>query len=690
MTPLTPATFVRNAEGVPYSREYDDIYASAAGAAGQAAHVFIDGNGLPGRWQRRGFFTVMETGFGAGVNFLHTWARWRADPLRCARLHVVSVEKHPFELASLRAYHAPCTDPRLRACIDLLCAAWPPLVPGLHRLEFDGGRVVLTLGLGDVAALLPHLSLRADAFYLDGFAPAKNADMWTAAVFKRLARLAAPDATLATYTSVGTVRRGLQATGFAVERAPGFGGKRHMLVGRFAPRWRVRRYEPPAPDRWPERHALVIGAGLAGCAVVERLAARGWRVTLLERGDAPAGGASGNPAGVFHPLISHDDSVAARWLRTAFLYALHRWRELERAGHPFSWRAEGLLQAVDGAAGATLRAALAGLRLPPELAAWTSPTQAGALGGIALPGGALFYPEGGWVDPAALCRAQLAAAGAALTTRYGVEVAGLVAHGEGWLAVDRAGAPLARAPVVILANAGDAARLAPAADLPTLAVRGQLTVLPQRTLPGLRLPVIGDGYVVPLADGRRLTGATYDVGDPDPWPRLTSQTENLQRLARLTPDFVAPGDPGVSGVSSRPSVPDVPGDPSDPSNPLDLPARVAFRCVTSDRMPLLGALADTAEARARAATLHGAHLRDLPRQRGLYAALAYGSRGLLWAPLGAELLVSQLEGEPLPLMQGLVDAVDPARFLLRDLRRVPGTGNATDAGPTRQPVHNQG
>ncbi len=157
------------------------------------------------------------------------------------------------------------------------------LVPGTHRLEFEGGRVTLTLVFGDAAETLPTLWLRADAFYLDGFAPAKNPELWTPAIFKALARLAGEDATFSTYTSAGDVKRALTQTGFEYRKVEGFGWKRAMLVGRFAPRWRVRRHEPPAPLAVDERHAVVIGTGLAGCAVIERLAARGWRVTSLER-----------------------------------------------------------------------------------------------------------------------------------------------------------------------------------------------------------------------------------------------------------------------------------------------------------------------------------------------------------------------------------------------------------------------
>src|SRR5471032_1029598 len=295
--PLIPAVLSFRDNGTPFSPLYNDIYHSAVGGLEQAHYVFLRGNSLPERWQGRRTFTVLETGFGMGINFLVTWAAWRADPSRCERLHFVSTERHPFTLDDLRSvYAATLSDPGIADLAQTLADAWPMLVPGTHRIEFEDGRVVLTLVLGDAAESLPTLTLCADAFYLDGFAPARNPEIWAPAIFKALARLAGEGATFATYSSAGDLKRALIQNGFEYRKVDGFGWKRAMLVGHFAPRWRVRRYEPPAPLAVEERHAVVIGAGLAGCAVIERLAARGWRITSLERHASVAQDASGNPA----------------------------------------------------------------------------------------------------------------------------------------------------------------------------------------------------------------------------------------------------------------------------------------------------------------------------------------------------------------------------------------------------------
>ncbi|SDD35629.1 bifunctional tRNA (5-methylaminomethyl-2-thiouridine)(34)-methyltransferase MnmD/FAD-dependent 5-carboxymethylaminomethyl-2-thiouridine(34) oxidoreductase MnmC [Paraburkholderia lycopersici] len=652
---LTPATLAFREDGTPFSPAYGDVYHSTAGAFAQAEAVFLHGNDLPRRWQSRRIFTVVETGFGMGVNFLATWSAWRDDPARCERLHFVSVEKHPFSRDDLRtaldAVVARASEaPLARELVD----AWPMLVPGTHRIEFAGGRVTLTLVFGDALDAFPKMWMRADAIYLDGFAPAKNPELWSPIVFKALARIAGDDATFATWSSSGDVKRALLQNGFEYRKVQGFSGKRAMLVGRFAPRWRVRRHEPPLPLALRERHAVVVGAGLAGCALVERLAARGWRVTLIERNAAPALEASGNPAGVFHPLISRDDSSASRITRASFLYALRRWDALEAAGHAPRRSRAGLLHLATDDESRAVAAALDSFCYPNEFVSAVTREAAEALAGVALGQGwegGWFYPRGGAIDPASLCRAQCAFAaalpGAQVETRFGVRIGRIArAGGEGsgeWQVFDEAGQLVTQAGAVIFANAHDASRTAALAHAPTRIVRGQLTLVDPSPLANLRVPVIGEGYAIPLAGGVTLAGATYEVDDADHALRAAGHAENLERVAHMLPELA-----GARG---------------------DFTGRVGFRCVTSDRMPMLGPLADEDAARRDAQRLAGAWPLDLPRAPGLFGAYAFGSRGLVWAGLGAELIASQLEGEPWPLERELADQLDPARFLQRALRQ---------------------
>ena len=227
---IETAAIAFSPEGIPWSAAFGDIYHTSDGGLGQIEHVFMAGNGLPLRWRNRGSFTILETGFGLGLSFLATWHAWRHDPQRGDKLRFISVEKYPFAPADLERLHRDW--PQFAELSAQLVAAWPPLVEGQHELVLDAGRVTLTLLLGDALEQLPRLTAQADAIYLDGFAPSKNPAMWSRQLFAELARLAAADCTLATWTVAGQVRRDLQAARFTVAKTRGFGGKRQMLAGR--------------------------------------------------------------------------------------------------------------------------------------------------------------------------------------------------------------------------------------------------------------------------------------------------------------------------------------------------------------------------------------------------------------------------------------------------------------------------
>jgi tRNA 5-methylaminomethyl-2-thiouridine biosynthesis bifunctional protein len=267
--PLHTATLVHREDGTPWSPDFDDVYHSADGGLAQARAVFLAGNRLPLRWAERPLFSLLETGFGIGINFLATWQAWRDDPARCGRLHYFSVEKHPLSLADLAACHSRLAE--VTPLATELQAQWPLALPGWHRLYFDEGRVLLTLLFADVAQALPAIDARFDAFYLDGFAPARNPQMWNSGVFRHCARLAVPGATLATYTAARVVRDGLAAAHFSSERLPGYGRKRHRLAAEFRPpAWHPAADLPASTPA--DAPVMVIGAGLAGAAVAEKLA----------------------------------------------------------------------------------------------------------------------------------------------------------------------------------------------------------------------------------------------------------------------------------------------------------------------------------------------------------------------------------------------------------------------------------
>jgi tRNA 5-methylaminomethyl-2-thiouridine biosynthesis bifunctional protein len=627
---LHPARLGFAPDGTAFSQAYGDIYHSADGGPGQAAHVFLGGNGLPERWRGRDRFVILENGFGTGLNFLATWDAWRADPGRPARLHYLATEKHPFSAPDLARLHDGW--PEFRFLAEVLRGAWPVLAPGFHRLEFAAGRVVLTLMLGDGLDSLRKLRATVDAFYLDGFDPKKNPDMWSPALFRRCAQLAAPDATLATWCVAGAVRGALNEAGFITGKRPGFASKRDMLAGRLA--------APiaPGPIVSPARHAVIVGAGLAGCAIAHRLATRGWRVEVLERHEAPAGEASGNLAGIVRPLLSRDDNLASRLNRACFLHIPRAWSQLDMAGHPPRCRLDGVLQIARNA-GHEVRQREMVAAYPTEYVRFLERDAAGQVLGRDTAFGGWWFPGGGWANPPGVCRAQLAAGGANIRFRGGCEVSRLE-RGEGiWRLRDARGGILAESGTVILAGGAQAHPLDQLVSLPISRVRGQVSHIPAGRLPALTHAACREGYLTPALDGLHCVGASYAHDDGDE-PRTAEHEGNLRRLAQILPGAERGLDPAA------------------------LAGRVGFRAATPDRLPLVGALPYPDAQLAR-----DCRLADLPRQAGLFGLLGLGSRGLVWSALAGESLASLLDGDPMPLENDLLDALDPGRFRLRSHRR---------------------
>lgn len=627
--PLQAAHIAWDADGTPRSLDLGDLYHPRIGAAAQARHVFLQGNGLPGRWRGQRDFTVLETGFGLGHNFVTTWQAWREDPDRGDRLHYVAIESRPPTRQQLLQAQGPQPSAEAQALIE----HWPPLVGGLHRLDFDGGAVRLLLALGDVQQVLPSLDLGADAFYLDGFAPAVNPEMWQPRVLQALGRRARPGATAATWCVARSLRDALDSAGFQWQRQPGIGGKREVLRAVHRPRPR----QSGAATQPKVGHVLVVGAGLAGAACAAALASLGVEVDVFEQDGAAAQRSSGNAAGLYHGTVHADDGPYARLFRSA---ALHTAQVLRRFGPERVPQGTGGLLRLERRL--PLEAMLRLLQqqgLPAELVQALSADQASALAGVPLPCPAWHHLQGGWAAPAALVRTWLEHP--RIRLHCGRRVQRLQRGGAGWQLLADDASVLAESPQVVLAVAEQLQNLLlplGGEPLPQLRSRGQVTLFPA-TQALLRLPVAGGGYALQLPDGTLLCGASSQPGDDDALPRLADHQANLDRLQRLTGLTAAQGAPGCLG-------------------------RVGWRVQPADKLPLAGPLpALRIEPGAR---LDQARL--VPREAGLHLLSGLGARGLTLAPLLGEVVAARITGTPVPLPQGLVDQVDPARALVRRAR----------------------
>ncbi|WMD18521.1 FAD-dependent 5-carboxymethylaminomethyl-2-thiouridine(34) oxidoreductase MnmC [Achromobacter seleniivolatilans] len=617
-SPLTPAVAGFDADGRLYSPVYSDVYHSPAGALGQIEHVFLRGNGLPERWRGHDVFTVCETGFGLGLNFLALWKAWLDDPQRPASLHMVSVEAHPFERDDLAALLERLAPESWAGQTRQLLAQWPLLLPGLHRLEFEGGAVTLTLGFGDAQVLAPRLSVRADAFFLDGFAPERNPAMWTVPLLRDLAKLAAPGATLATWACSGALRQALQDAGFEVRRAPGYGGKWHMTVGTAREAGSA-----AAPPRARAGHAVVVGAGLAGAGIAQALAMRGWRVTVVDAGRAAGAPAhAGHLAAALTPVVARDDNARARLSRAGSQRALARWQGLSDGAAP---RVCGTVQVErDAGKSAALAVTLETLAFPAEWVRQVDRDEASALAGLPLARGGVFFAQGMLVRPNRLIDALLRTAG---VTALPAKVARVEQAGQGWRVLDEHDAELVQADTVVLANAAGAHGLLAASGLldalPRVAqmhaLAGEVTLVPAKALAGgPRCIVGGEGYLLPDVGEGCVVGSTYVHGATVASIGAEGQRVTLDKAAGLL----------MSGHFPA----------FDALEPGSLPGWAGWRAVLPGRLPAVG---------------------ELPQAKGLWLAIGYASRGLSWSALMGDLIGARLCGEPAPLETDLSKLISP-------------------------------
>ena len=528
-------------DGAPRSGRFDDVYFSREDGLAESRAVFLAGCGLPDAWAGRTRFTVAELGFGTGLNIAALLDLWQRTAPPTARLHIFSIEGFPLQAEEAR--RALAAWPELEPVTASLLDAWPDATPGFHRIDLPGLRATLDLAVGEVGWALDAWTGQADAWFLDGFAPSTNPDMWSPAVFEAIAARSAPGARVATFTVAGVVRRGLSERGFEVAKRPGHGRKRERLEAVLPTPVLP---EPSVPS------VAVIGAGVAGAALVRALAAVGVTATVLET-TGPGAGGSGFPAALVTPRLDAGDPVIA----ALGAQALHRAATLYNAV-PGAVLSRGVLQLEQAPRDARRFQKVAGQSLWPAATMAVLPADlATDRLGEAVASAGLDMASAMTVAPAPVLAAWLDD-----TVRSGVTVQGLEKVDGGWCLTDANGQLILTAGhVVIAAGWGAAALLGP--DGPDLApVRGQASWVEGPSTPA----VAWGGYAVPTGPGV-LYGATHDRGDTGTDSRDGDDTRNLETLHSRLPDLAA----RIAAV----------GPPHH---------RAAVRATTPDRLPLAGAV----------------------------------------------------------------------------------------------------
>ncbi len=654
----------------PYSSQFDDVYFSNDNPVGESTHVFIHGNRLLDRWEapkaERGEFCIGELGFGTGLNFLNTWHHWQYHKSRHPdwhRLHYIAFEKFPLRKAELLKIHQLW--PEFSHFSDVLLNHYSADCLGWHRLQLADD-VWLDLILGDATDSLRSRSVtdkKIDAWFIDGFSPAKDQALWQSDLFQLMVAHSHEQTTFSTYSSAGDIRRNLEASGFKVERITGHGKKRHMLIGTGTDKPEQQPIKPL--DRpwfcFPNDHPtpssiIVIGAGLAGANVAHAIAKRGYQVTVLESGEQLANGASGIPQLALRCRLFSKANESAQFFLQAYLYAIQTYDSLEQDSleGPHPWHQTGVLQLNDAM---NKKRPLTNKNIastyPSNIARQPDSEELGAIAPEHTDQ-AIFFEQGGWVDSKALCENLLHSP--LVSVKYGTAVTKVERRNDNWDLLDKLGNLVASASHVVIATGHQCANLDQTEGLPLECSIGQSTLI-ERPLSSfensLECVVSGSRSVFPIHNGSHTVSASYhsiskELASASNKTRDSDDTANLSAVASIF----------GSGQQIAKE---------------DIASIAAVRANTPDRLPIAGPLPNLAAMAEQYDELKRNARKQFDEpgiyHPGLYISAGHGSTGLATTPLAGEYIASLIDGGSSPINGEIMDALNPCRFLIRDLKR---------------------
>ncbi len=664
-TAIQSAHLSWNEEGTPISEQFDDVYFSNQDGLEETRYVFLAGNGFPARFSThpRNQCVIAETGFGTGLNFLTLWQsfqqfRQNSPDAKLNRLHFISFEKFPLQVDDLQAAHRRW--PELAHLSQQLCAQWPLPLAGNHRIILENGALILDLWLGDLNRLLPDLKASyfnsIDSWFLDGFAPAKNQEMWSEQLFTTMAQTARENGTFSTFTSAGFVKRGLQNAGFCLKKIKGFGRKREMLTGYLPATERV------LPNPWYKRSPAsstediaIIGGGIASLTTAFSLLQRGAKVALYCQDKQIAQNASGNLQGVLYPLFNGLDDELERFFISAYPFARRFYDQLAHQGLEFDHEWCGVTQVAYDELSQKKISAILNRPWPEQLVQSRNRQQLESICGLDVNHDGIHYALGGWLSPAQLCQnllAYLIEQGVDVYFEHQVQAIRPV-DSEWQLQIQTAtGQRELQHKVVVIANGHLLSQFDQTETLPITAVRGQVSHSPSTpNLAKLKSVICYDGYLIPAnANQQHCIGASFQRDNIDIEYSEQEQQQNKQRLLNCLPDIAWANEIDLSGKQARQGV----------------------RCAIRDHLPIVGNVPDfnrlmTEYAQVSTQIAQQQPITDAPVWPNLFIIGALGFRGLCSAPLCSELLAAQIFGEVLPLDDNILASLNPNRFWVRRL-----------------------
>ena len=478
----------------PENLDYGDVYFSKHNGLEESSYVFIRGNKLEQAWEDSNVFTIGELGFGTGLNFLNTIRHWIQHRLEGSNkskvLNYISFEKYPLEIEVIN--QALKIWPELDFLRERLVESLPNNLPGLHRINFPEYKVFLKLYYGDANHYLDKITNKVDAWYLDGFAPSKNPELWSEDIFKKIASKSSAGASTATFSAARVVKDGLSNAGFEISLEKGFGRKRDMLVSKF---------KGSVVRRTMDRKIAIIGAGLAGGFSALSLAQRGIKADVYEQNSSSASLASGAAAGVLMPYLSsiHDD-------RSEFFLNSHdfTWRQVKDLENIYYSKC-GVIRLAIGKTQEKAYQNFDNLNLDTNLAQAFDSKKISDLLGIEVKENGFYFPNSGWINPRELCSFLLKESNLILNTK----VSKIEKNASGFILKNIKDEVLGEYEKVIICNAFEAKEFYP--EIEVNLNRGQMVFVKTKPeLSKLKHVFCHRGYLMPENNGMHLVGASYD------------------------------------------------------------------------------------------------------------------------------------------------------------------------------------
>jgi tRNA 5-methylaminomethyl-2-thiouridine biosynthesis bifunctional protein len=659
--------------GSPYSEQFDDIYFDSESGYQQSEQIFILGSNIYNRIkQETSLFVIGETGFGTGLNFLLTLQAYHKlqqeiGSTNLTKLNFISVEKYPLTKTQLtKALQAL---PQLKHFADMLLAQYPNFdvednkTTEISSYFFDD-QVSLKIIIDDAATALKKIVSTknglVDAWYLDGFSPAKNPHMWSESLFEQIGRLSKPQASITTFTVAGFVKRQMQQVGFRTQKKSYIGEKHEMLTGIFQ--------QNPESDKGYQLRSLIvkpqqvsiIGGGIASACAALALTQQGIQVTLFCKDNTLAQGASSNAVGALYPLLHQQKDDISLFYEQAFWRAKNVYNDVIEQGFTFPHQWCGLLEV------AYKESLIKRQNKFTEMATWpndlihsVNAKEASDLANIELTHGGLFMPNAGWVSPPDAVNQIINAAKETgrLRIEHNTHVTSIIkkddsssnSHKKNWRLITNKGE--FEACVVVVCGGAEALTLDWVNQLPFSAVQGQVTGMKtNNNINKLSTVICHKGYLTPSHHDVHCIGATFNKDSTRITPKPEEDQFNMDMMSKCLPELTHNIGWTTNDIANSKS---------------------RLRCMTPDHMPMVGAMPDIPkhiETYSHLAKDKNWKYNDIaPVIDNLYVMMGFGARGLCSAPLAADILAADLCGTPYPVDNNMLFNLSPNRFVIRDI-----------------------